>query len=125
MSVKKELTKFSEMDIWSMMLFVLFRVKDVPEYSSLSELVYLLDKKNFLKLCQYLGGTTIRIPRVEEMEELLYAMLLYQYVNIEKMPIEDAIKLVDKDVMPKGLLMDAYNKVKAVLEDYDFTPRGK
>ena len=47
MSIKKELSKFSEIDIWSMMCFVLFNVKQIPEYASISELCYILDKKNF------------------------------------------------------------------------------
>ena len=125
MSTRTELNKFSDMDIWSMMLFVLFRVKDVPEYSSLSELCYLLDKKNFLKLCQYFGGTTITIPRLEDMEQLLYGMLLYQYVDVEKIKMDDALLLIDKDVQSKTQLLDSYKKTKQVLDVYEFQPRGR
>ena len=125
MSTRTELNKFSDMDIWSMMLFVLFRVKDVPEYSSLSELCYLLDKKNFLNLCQYFGGTTITIPRLEDMEQVLYGMLLYQYVDVEKIKMDDALLLIDKDVQSKTQLLDSYKKIKQVLDSYEFQPRGR
>lgn len=125
MSIRNEVSKFSEIDLWSMMLFVLFKVKDVPEYSSLSELCYILDKKNFLKLCQYFGGTTITIPRIEDMEELLYGMLLYQYVDVEKIDYEKAITLIDKENVQKSVIVDSYRKIKKVLDQYEFTPRSK
>ena len=125
MSIRNEVSKFSEIDLWSMMLFVLFKVKDVPEYSSLSELCYILDKKNFLKLCQYFGGTTITIPRIEDMEELLYGMLLYQYVDVEKIDYEKAITLIDKENVQKSVIVDSYRKIKKVLDRYEFTPRSK
>lgn len=125
MSIRNEVSKFSETDLWSMMLFVLFKVKDVPEYSSLSELCYILDKKNFLKLCQYFGGTTITIPRIEDMEELLYGMLLYQYVDVEKIDYEKAITLIDKETVQKSVIVDSYRKIKKVLDQYEFTPRSK
>ena len=125
MSIRNEGSKFSEIDLWSMMLFVLFKVKDVPEYSSLSELCYILDKKNFLKLCQYFGGTTITIPRIEDMEELLYGMLLYQYVDVEKIDYEKAITLIDKENIQKSVIVDSYRKIKKVLDRYEFTPRSK
>lgn len=125
MSIRNEVSKFSEIDLWSMMLFVLFKVKDIPEYSSLSELCYILDKKNFLKLCQYFGGTTITIPRIEDMEELLYGMLLYQYVDVEKIDYEKAITLIDKENVQKSVIVDSYRKIKKVLDQYEFTPRSK
>ena len=65
MSIKQELNKLKEPDIWSLMLFVLYKVKDVPEFSGLSELAYIMDKKSFLKFCEYFGGCTIAVPKIE------------------------------------------------------------
>lgn len=125
MNIKNEVSKFSEMDIWSMMLFVLFKVKDIPEYSSLSELCYILDKKNFLKLCEYFGGTTITIPRLEDLEDLLYGLLLYQYVEVENIKLEDALALIDNDKQEKSIIIDSYKKIKSILDSYEFTSRTK
>ena len=52
MAIKQELNKLKEMDVWSLMLFVLYNYQNIPEYSSISELAYILDKKNLLKLCR-------------------------------------------------------------------------
>ena len=84
MSIKRELDNLTEADIYSLMLFALYKTNELPEYSSLSQLSYILDKDNLLKLCEYFGGTTIRIPTVSELELLLNSLLVYQLVDIEK-----------------------------------------
>lgn len=125
MSIKQELEKLKEIDVWSLLLFALFKVKDIPQYASLSELAYILDKKNLLKLLEYFGGTTIKIPTIDEMESLLYALLLYQYVDIEKIPIEDALVTLG---VPSDKTKDyklEYTKVKTVLNSYSFEPRQR
>lgn len=125
MSIKQELEKLKEIDVWSLLLFALFKVKDIPQYASLSELAYILDKKNLLKLLEYFGGTTIKIPTIDEMESLLYALLLYQYVDIEKIPIEDALATLG---VPSDKTKDyklEYTKVKTVLNSYSFEPRQR
>ena len=125
MSIKQELEKLKEIDVWSLLLFALFKVKDIPQYASLSELAYILDKKNLLKLLEYFGGTTIKIPTIDEMESLLYALLLYQYVDIEKIPIDDALVTLG---VPSDKTKDyklEYTKVKTVLNSYSFEPRQR
>lgn len=123
--IKKELQKLNDTDLWSLMLFVLYKVKEIPEYSGISELAYVLDKKNMLKLCEYFGGTTIHVPRVEEFEEMLYTLLLYQYTKIENISFDDAIELLkrNKDIdIPR--VTSSYYKVCKVLDEYSFTPRA-
>ena len=59
------------------------------------------------------------------MEELLYGMLLYQYVDVEKIDYEKAITLIDKETVQKSVIVDSYRKIKKVLDQYEFTPRSK
>lgn len=70
-------------DIYSLILFALYKYKNIPQYSTLSELVYILDKDSLLKLCEYFGGMTIKIPTIEDIEILIYALLVYQKVDIQ------------------------------------------
>ena len=125
MSIKQELEKLKEIDVWSLMLFVLFKVKDVPEYSSLSELAYILDKKNLLKFLEYFGGSTLKVPTITEMEFMLYGMLLYQYVDVEGMSLDDAILVLQVSPDKAKECKKQYRKVKAVLTDYSFESRGR
>lgn len=125
MSIKKELEKLKDPDLWSLMLFVLYKVKDVPEFSNLSELAYILDKKNMLKLCEYFGGTTITIPTVEELEFLVYGLLLYQYTDIEHIIFEDAVELISKNNVDITKVKTNYHRIKDVLDNYELVSRSR
>ena len=123
MPIKEELTKLTKIDIWSLMLFVLYNFQKIPEYSGISELAYILDQKNLLKLCEYFGGQTIRIPTIDELRTMLYALLLYQYVNIEKIPEGDAIELLRVEGPTIKLIKESYVQVKDILSKYQFSNR--
>lgn len=123
MSIKSELNNLKESDLWSLVLFVLCKLKEAPEYSSLSELAFILDKSNFLHLCEYFGGQTITIPTMDELEDLLYGLLLYYYVDVEMVTWEDAITTIGKTKSVPDI-RKIYRKVKEVLTQYDIHPRG-
>ncbi len=125
MNIKQELTKLKQLDIWSLMLFVLYNFQNIPEYSSISELAYILDQKNLLKLCEYFGGQTIKVPTIDQLEETLYAMLLYQYIDVEKIPEKDAINLLHVEKTKEKAIKSSYQALKYVLTNYSITPRGR
>ena len=110
-------------DIYSLILFALFKIREVPEYSSLSELAFVLDKENLLKLFEYFGGLTIRIPTVEEMESLVYSLLTYQLVDIEGKDIEDALKMFTHKVQNIKQIESDYYELREVLNKYEFKSR--
>lgn len=123
MRTKDRLATLKDTDIWSLVLFALYKIRSVAEYSSLSELVYILDKNSVLKLCEYYGGMTIRIPTIEELEYLVYVLVLYQYVNIENIEYDDAIKQIGFKSSELRRVKADYNKICEVLSKYEFTPR--
>ena len=45
-NIKTKLEELKATDIYSMMLFALYKIKDIPEYSTLSGLVYILNKES-------------------------------------------------------------------------------
>lgn len=121
MRVKEELAQLKKADIYSLMVFALFKLKNIPEYSSLSELSFILDKDSLLKLCEYFGGLTIKIPTIEELESIVYSLILYQYVNIDNIPYEDAIKMIGHESSELRKVKSDYQKICEVLENYSFT----
>ena len=125
MSIKTELKKLKEVDIWSLMLFVLYNFQKIPEYSSLSELAYIVDEKTLLKLCEYFGGQTITIPTIDQLEETIYAMLLYQYTDIEHIPFDEALLLLRVNENQEKSIKNCYKTLKYVLSNYEITPRDK
>lgn len=121
MRVKEDLAKLNEVDTYSLILFVLYRLRGVPEYSAISELAYVLDKNNLLRLLEYFGGLTITIPTVEELEEIVQSLLLYQYIDIDGKSFDEALKLVGKKTTDIRIVKRNYSKIKEILEQYSFT----
>lgn len=110
-------------DVYSLMLFVLYKLRDIPEYSSISELAYILDKDNLLRLCEYFGGITLTIPTIDELESIIYSLLLYQYVNIENIEYSEAIKLLGCDSESLRKVKSDYKKLLKILDSYSFNAR--
>lgn len=124
MRIKEELAKLKDVDVYSLILFAMFKLRDVPEYSSLSEMVYILDKDNMLKLCEYFGGLTLKIPTIDELESLIYSLVLYQFVNIDGMEYDKAVKVIGHKSDKLRQIKKDYAKICDILERYDFT-RGE
>ena len=125
MGIKQELQKLKEPDIWGFMLFALYKIREVPEYSSTSELAYILDKPNFLRLCEYFGGCTLKIPTVEEVELLLYGLLLYQYIDIDKISMDEAAVLLQNADYSLKEIKNSYEDIKELLTNYELSSRTR
>lgn len=82
-TINNELDTMHTEDVYSLILFALFQLKQDPQYSTLSELAYILDQDSLVKLLQYFGGVTIKIPTTEELNDILDALIIYKRVNLE------------------------------------------
>lgn len=119
-NIRSSLDELKTTDVYSLIFFALYKMRDLPEYSSLSELVYLMDKDSLFNFLECFGGTTIRVPTVKELKMIIYALLVYQCVNIDGMTIEQAIKeLGTKEFQNKDILR-VYADVYSTLKEYDF-----
>ena len=120
MKIKTEIENLQQNDIYSLMLFALFKISGDPKQASLSQLCYILDKDNLLKLCEFFGGMTLRIPTIEELETLIYSLLMYQQIDIEHKLYEE----VEKDIRTKYIdfnaVFDGYKAIKQLLAEYNF-----
>lgn len=123
MKISDKLDSLKEQDVYSLIMFTLYKVKDVPEYSTLSELVYLLDRNNALKLFEYFGGMTIKIPTLEELEQLVEALLLYQYVDIEGKDYKESLRAINISDTHRSAVACVYKQVKEVLTNYNLGVR--
>ena len=123
MTIKSELEKLRTTDLFSLLLFVLYKIRNIEEYSTISELAYVLDKDNLLNLCEYFGGITLKIPTIDELESIVNSLLVYQYVNIDGYEYKDAIKQIGFDSYQLRQVKKDYNKIVDILKDYSFTKR--
>ncbi len=123
--IKQELDKLNQQDIYSLILFTLFKIKDIPEYSAVSELAYTLDKNNLLNLCEHFGGTTITIPTLDEIENLIYSLLAYQYIEIEHKDSNDVFKYIKSldESIDIQKIKKSFKSMCEVLRNYKFDLR--
>lgn len=119
-SIQRELDSLKTNDIYSLLLFVLYKLRDIEGYSTLSELAYVLDEENFLNLCEYFGGLTITIPTIDEVEDTIDALLLYQHVDLDGYGYKEAIKLIGFDSNKLRHIKIIYKQIKNVLNKYSF-----
>jgi hypothetical protein len=119
-SIKSKLDSLHLSDIYSLILFVMYKIQDIPEYAMLSELCYLLDGANLTRLLTYFAGKTITIPTEDEFANMSKALLLYQYVNIEGKSLTEAYSNL-KDTTPKQKeqITDIYLKLIPIMNKYN------
>ncbi len=119
-NIKKNLNNLHLSDIYSLMLFVLFKVQDVPEYALTSELCYLLDGANMTRLLTYFAGKTVTFPTESEMKIVTNALLMYQYINIDGETFTAAQNRLEKlTKKEKEAVTDLYVKLLPIMKQYN------
>lgn len=117
---KEKLSNMKTDDVYSLVLFALFQLKDVPEYSSLSELAYVLDKNSLFNFLELFGGTTIKVPTLEEFKTVIESLMLYQYINLEGIEPNQAMKLLNTTEVSLKEIKDCYSNLVTILNKFEF-----
>lgn len=119
-NIKASLDSLHLSDVYSLMFFILYKIQDIPEYATLSEISYLLDGSNMTRLLTYFAGKTIRIPTEEEFAILCNALLLYQHVNIDGQSFVDAQnKITNVTAKQREKITDLYLKIIPIIGKYN------
>lgn len=122
--INDDLDKVTDKDLFTMVFFALYKLKDDMNYATLSKLSFLLDKKSLLNLVECFGGMTITIPTMKELSIVLNALLLYSYVDIEHIDESKALRLIaneNNNVFSMKEIKSAYTSIKEILSKYDFS----
>ena len=121
-NLKQNLNTLQLSDVYSLMFFILYKVQDIPEYATVSELCYLLDGSNLTRLLTYFAGQTIKIPTESEISILANALLLYQYINVDGLSLTAAQeKLEDLTSKQKDEATKLYIKLIPVMNEYNIS----
>ena len=119
-SIKQNLNNLHLSDIYSLMLFVMYKVQEVPDYAVLSELCYLLDGANLTRLLTYFAGRTVTFPTEKEMTIVTNALLMYQYINIDGNSLTEAQgKLNGLTAKQKEETLELYLKLIPIMKAYN------
>lgn len=118
MNMNSELDKLKTRDVYSLILFILYKIKNNEKYSTLSELAYIVDKESLLNICQYFGGLTITIPTIDEFEDILNVLLLYQKVDVEGRDLDKTLDDFGIRRRNKENMIRLYEQVQNILSNY-------
>ena len=119
-NIKKNLNSLHLSDIYSLMLFILFKVQEIPEYAVISELCYLLDGANMTRLLTYFAGRTVTFPTESEMAIVTNALLMYQYINIDGETFTAAQNKLDKlTKKEKDRVTELYVQLLPIMKQYN------
>lgn len=112
-----------EDDMYSVAMMTLYLLRGKPQYSTLSELSYTLDKENFLNFISVFGGTTIYIPTKAEVEEQLRVIMYYYYLDIDGLSPDEACHKLGVDRSVARSLGNKAKSVREVLSEFKFIKR--
>ena len=120
-NIIKALEELDKKDIYSVILFCLYKLKNNEKYSTLSELIYILDNDNFIKFINYFGGKTITVPTINELSNILNALLVLEQMENNNIDIDTAMKNVNIKSIDKKYILENIDILKQILTEYDFT----
>ena len=119
-SIKNNINNLHLSDIYSLMLFIMYKVQEIPDYAVLSELCYLLDGSNMTRMLTYFSGRTVTFPTAKEMAIVTNALLMYQYINIDGESLTTAQnKLENLTAKQKEEVIELYLKIIPIMRQYN------
>ena len=119
-NIDKALEELNKQDIYSLILFVLYKLKNVSEYSILSELVYILDSNSFSRFMSYFEGQTIKIPKIQDLKDIINALLFYEKKINSSLTDEEILNELN---IPRGeseKINSTLNLISEIIKEYDF-----
>lgn len=119
-NILKALEELDKQDIYSLILFTLYRLKDVSEYSVLSELVYILDEKSFSRFLSYFEGQTIKIPKIQDLKNIINALLFYERKSNTNLTDDEILADLNVSEKEKDTLYETINLISEIIKEYDF-----
>lgn len=122
-NIKGNLDNLQLSDIYSLMLFILYKTQDVPDYATLSELCFLVDGANMTRLLTYFEGKTVTFPSATELTVLTNALLLYQYINIEGKTLVQAQSQLNITRKQKEEATELYTRIIPIINKYNIDKR--
>lgn len=118
MSIKDDLNTLTKQDTYSLLLFALYKLKEDPKYSTLSQLAYVLSYDDMIKLSKVLGGLTITIPDIKDIQALLDGLSIYDKIDLNNFNSEETLSQYNKTSV------DMYLLIRNLLKEYIISGRG-
>ena len=67
----------------------------------------------------------LTIPKIEDLENLLCGLLIYQYTHVERLTEEEAFNSLSARNVDLKAVRECYYRLSELLQDYDLISRAK
>ena len=116
-----KINSLKQNDVYSLILYAIYKATDDPNYSTISQLIYSLDRKSLVNLCNIFGGCTIKIPTIQQLQEYTDAFLVWSLVNEKKYSFEVAFKKAGIQPGSKKNVFYLYKVIDEIMNDVQHT----
>lgn len=119
-NILKALEELNKKDIYSLILFVLYKLKNISEYSVLSELIYILDGESFARFMSYFEDQTIKVPKIQDLKDIINALLFYERKTNSELLEEDIFKELEIAKKDQSKIKSILDLISEIIKEYDF-----
>lgn len=116
-NIVDSLNKLKEEDVYGKILMILYKLKDDEKYSTLSSLIWALDKNNLLNFLTIFEGIELKVPKLNDLKTIVGALQVYQLVQFEAKDLDTALKEVMTKELSQDELKDTYFRVCHILSE--------
>lgn len=105
-------------DTFSVLLSAIYASEADEGYRMLSDLMLCLDNRNFKKFLALFEGQTIKVPTLQKLASMLQSMLLYAYLDVEKLKESEAYAKagIPNPGPTRTAAIEEYKRFKAILK---------
>ena len=114
----KDISLLKETDIYNLLLYAIFKMSGDPGYSTISELIYVLDKDSLLKFCKIFGGVTLKVPTLDELKMFTTSLLVFQKMQESGVSFNEACNVLNIDTTLRKDVAKRLYVIEGLVDDY-------
>ena len=113
-------------ETYSLMLSAIYAAEADPNYRLLADLMYLLDDEEFKGFLTLFEGQTITIPTLQQLTEMLKALTIYTYRNVQGLSWKDTAQIMGEIDAPSSPYRGnaAYRALIQAIQDHNLNVGG-
>ena len=112
-----DISFLNKKDTYSFLFSALYAADADPNYMLLSDLLYVLDEKTFKNFVSLFEGQTISVLSIDRISEMMIAIMIYTYHDVDKRPLDIVMKDLGLSVQSGTQGTSEYRKLKQLIKD--------
>lgn len=115
-NIVDSLNKLSVEDVYGKLLMLVYKLKEDEKYSTLSSLIWALDRENLLNFLTIFEGVELKVPKIYDLKLIVGGLQIYQLVKFEHKELDDAIREIMTEELSYQDLKDTYFRICQVVD---------